>query len=86
MRYYQNFDQDSNKKSNIFIEGNESKDFGAQRSRIKSNIEMKSLIKDSNLKEIYSNTREAMTNLLKRSSFKKSPLSKDNKQSFFPKI
>ena len=47
---------------------------------------MKSLIKDSNLKEIYSNTREAMTNLLKRSSFKKSPLSKDNKQSFFPKI
>lgn len=34
---------------------------------------MKFLIKDSNLKEIYSNTREAMTNLLKRSSFRKSP-------------
>lgn len=82
LKYYQSFDQAPHSFS---ATNNSTKNFGRSKVYNKSNIEMSSLIKDSNLKEIYSNTRMAMTNLLKRSSFRKSPVIND-KNVVFPQI
>lgn len=47
---------------------------------------MKSLAKEGNLKNIYSNTKSAMMNLLKNSHFKAPSETKPQKDSFLPKI
>lgn len=74
--YYSNFPTNQHRKNMSEIHATLS------RTRIKSNIEMTSLFNQSNLKEIYSSTKEVMNRFISHSSFKNSP----NKKSFLPKI